>query len=124
MIRLKSDVTIKVKYRKNIRGYFLELILKFKEVGKIFRTKLVKNIYYMYTDDYDVSRNESTDFKKFFNDCIVFLEDYSAINKEAINMLKEYFEQKYKKYDDRLLKQLVKEINGKNIKIPKDKINP
>jgi hypothetical protein len=120
---VKSDIVIKVRYIRRARGYFLELIVKFKEAGKFFRTKLVKNICYMYTDDFDILINDRTDFEKFFNDCIDFLENYYTIRKEAINMVREYFEQKYKKHDDKLIRQLVKEVNKKNIKISKNEVN-
>jgi hypothetical protein len=76
----------------------LELVVKFKENGKLFKRKLTKKLVSTFqVDNAHISWNPLNSYGEYFAECEKYLNDTYLIKKAAEKMIKDYFKGKTNK---------------------------
>lgn len=118
---MEVNAIARIKYNDDSLGWErLELIVKFREKGKLFKTKLNEDL--ATTENvYDLDNYEYVDF---LNDCEMYISELELIKRIAKNMIKKYFTDKYEtnEEDKKLLeiKKKLKTLDSIEIKVKID----
>jgi len=92
----------------------LELVVKFKERGKLFRTKLVETLattFGMHSSHYKGKRYDTYD--EYYDDVESIINDTDLIKMRVEEVVKDYFVKKYEdEMKDNRLKNIQKRVNN------------